>query len=130
MKRKYYKESFIALATILFFDFLRLFYVITIDKSNLFEFAWTLLLIVLVFFTYLSNQDKKLIHPLTLILGVLPSTLLIINLIELVTTGGIFEFNFYFMLFEVILITGINIIYFIEYQKFSKENVKKEEICE
>ena len=85
MKRTYYKESFIALSVILFFDFLRLFHQITIGESNFFDYCWIALLIILVFFTYLSNQDKKLIHPLTLILGILPFILLMINLIQIVS---------------------------------------------
>ena len=55
MKRKYYKESFIALAVVLFFDFLRLFYVINTGINNIFDFMWTILLLIIVFFTYLSN---------------------------------------------------------------------------
>jgi hypothetical protein len=130
MKRTYYKESFIALSVILFFDFLRLFHQITIGESNFFDFSWIALLIILVFFTYLSNQDKKLIHPLTLILGILPFILLMINLIQIVSTGLETDFNFYFMLFEVILITGIDIIYFIEFKKSIDKNNENSKNCE
>jgi len=130
MKRTYYKESFIALSVILFFDFLRLFHQIIIGESNFFDFCWIALLIILVFFTYLSNQDKKLIHPLTLILGILPFILLMINLIQIVSTGLETDFNFYFMLFEVILITGIDIIYFIEFKKSIDKNNENSKNCE
>jgi len=130
MKRKYYKESFIALAVVLFFDFLRLFYVITTGVSNVFDYLWIILLLVLVYFTYISNQDKKYIHILTIILGFLPTLFVLLNTIMISSTGLIFDFNYFFMLFEGLLITGINIVYIVEYMKFVKKNEENENISE
>ncbi len=130
MKRKYYKESFIALAVVLFFDFLRLFYVITTGVSNVFDYLWIILLLVLVYFTYISNQDKKYIHILTITLGFLPTLFVLLNTIMISSTGLVFDFNYYFMLFEGLLITGINIVYIVEYMKFVKKNEENENISE
>lgn len=130
MKRKYYKESFIALSVVLFFDFLRLFYVITTGVSNVFDYLWIILLLVLVYFTYISNQDKKYIHILTITLGFLPTLFVLLNTILISSTGLVFDFNYYFMLFEGLLITGINIVYIVEYMKFVKKNEENENISE
>ncbi len=130
MKRKYYKESFIALAVVLFFDFLRLFYVITTGVSNVFDYLWIILLLVLVYFTYISNQDKKYIHILTITLGFLPTLFVLLNTIMISSTGLIFDFNYFFMLFEGLLITGINIVYVVEYMKYVKKSEENENISE
>ena len=130
MKRKYYKESFIALAVVLFFDFLRLFYVITIGVSNVFDYLWIILLLVLVYFTYISNQDKKYIHILTIALGFLPTLFVLLNTILISSTGLVFDFNYYFMLFEGLLITGINIVYVVEYMKYIKKSEENENVSE
>lgn len=120
--RRYYKESFIAFAVVLFFDFLRLFYVITNGINNVFDFLWILLLMLLVFFTYASKDNKRLVHIICLILGYLPILFVILNLIQVSSTGLTFEFNFFFMLFEAILIVGINVLYTIELKKLLNEN--------
>ena len=130
MKRKYYKESFIALAVVLFFDFLRLFYVITTGVSNVFDYLWIILLLVLVYFTYISNQDKKYIHILTITLGFLPTLFVLLNTIMISSTGLIFDFNYFFMLFEGLLITGMNIVYVVEYMKYVKKSEENENISE
>ena len=130
MKRKYYKESFIALAVVLFFDFLRLFYVITTGVSNVFDYLWIILLLVLVYFTYISNQDKKYIHILTITLGFLPTLFVLLNTIMISSTGLIFDFNYFFMLFEGLLITGINIVYIVEYMKYVKKSEENENVSE
>ncbi|MBQ7641799.1 MAG: hypothetical protein IJS83_04950 [Acholeplasmatales bacterium] len=130
MKRKYYKESFIALAVVLFFDFLRLFYVITTGVSNVFDYLWIILLLVLVYFTYISNQDKKYIHILTIVLGFLTTLFVLLNTILISSTGLIFDFNYFFMLFEGLLVTGINIVYIVEYMKYIKKNEENENISE
>ena len=130
MKRKYYKESFIALAVVLFFDFLRLFYVITTGVSSVFDYLWIILLLVLVYFTYISNQDKKHIHILTIALGFLPTLFVLLNTIMISSTGLIFDFNYFFMLFEGLLITGINIVYVVEYMKYVKKSEENENISE
>ena len=122
MKRIYHKESFIALATLLFFDFLRLFYVINMGIVNVFDFMWITLIILIVFFTYISNRDKKYVSLLTLILGFLPLLFVLLTTIQIGSTGLQFDFNYFFMLFECILITGINILYLYEILKNNKEN--------
>lgn len=130
MKRKYYKESFIALAVVLFFDFLRLFYVITTGVSNVFDYLWIILLLVLVYFTYISNQDKKYIHILTITLGFLPTLFVLLNTIMISSTGLIFDFNYFFMFFEGLLVTGINIVYVVEYMKYVKKSEENENVSE
>ena len=122
MKRIYHKESFIALATLLFFDFFRLFYVINMGIVNVFDFMWITLIILIVFFTYISNRDKKYVSLLTLILGFLPLLFVLLTTIQIGSTGLQFDFNYFFMLFECILITGINILYLYEILKNNKEN--------
>ena len=124
MKRIYYKESFIALATILFFDFLRLFYVINLGISNIFDYLWIILLILIVFFNYISNKNLKYVSILTIVSGFLPLLFVILNTIQIGSTGQIFDFNYFFMLFETLLITGINILYLYEIIKFNKNNNK------
>ncbi len=122
MKRIYYKESFIALATILFFDFLRLFYVINLGISNIFDYLWIVLLILILFFNYISNKNLKYVSILTIVSGFLPLLFIILNTIQIGSTGQIFDFNYFFMLFETLLITGINILYLYEIIKFNKNN--------
>ena len=122
MKRIYYKESFIALATILFFDFLRLFYVINLGISNIFDYLWIILLILIVFFNYISNKNLKYVSILTIVSGFLPLLFIILNTIQIGSTGQIFDFNYFFMLFETLLITGINILYLYEIIKYNKNN--------
>ncbi len=122
MKRIYYKESFIALATILFFDFLRLFYVINLGISNIFDYLWIILLILIVFLNYISNKNLKYVSILTIVSGFLPLLFIILNTIQIGSTGQIFDFNYFFMLFETLLITGINILYLYEIIKFNKNN--------
>ena len=124
MKRIYYKESFIALATILFFDFLRLFYVINLGISNIFDYLWIILLILTVFFNYISNKNLKYVSILTIVSGFLPLLFVLLNTIQIGSTGQIFDFNYFFMLFETLLITGINISYLYEIIKFNKNNNK------
>ena len=124
MKRIFYKESFIALATILFFDFLRLFYVINLGISNIFDYLWIILLILIVFFNYISNKNLKYVSILTIVSGFLPLLFVILNTIQIGSTGQIFDFNYFFMLFETLLITGINILYLYEIIKFNKNNNK------
>ena len=124
MKRINYKESFIALATILFFDFLRLFYVINLGISNIFDYLWIILLILIVFFNYISNKNLKYVSILTIVSGFLPLLFAILNTIQIGSTGQIFDFNYFFMLFETLLITGINILYLYEIIKFNKNNNK------
>ena len=124
MKRIYYKESFIALVTILFFDFLRLFYVINLGISNIFDYLWIILLILIVFFNYISNKNLKYVSILTIVSGFLPLLFIILNTIQIGSTGQIFDFNYFFMLFETLLITGINILYLYEIIKFNKNNNK------
>jgi len=122
MKRIYYKESFIALATILFFDFLRLFYVINLGISNIFDYLWIILLILIVFLNYISNKNLKYVSILTIVSGFLPLLFIILNTIQIGSTGQIFDFNYFFMLFETLLITGINILYLYEIIKYNKNN--------
>ena len=124
MKRIYYKESFIALATILFFDFLRLFYVINLGISNIFDYLWIILLILTVLFIYISNKNLKYVSILTIVSGFLPLLFVLLNTIQIGSTGQIFDFNYFFMLFETLLITGINISYLYEIIKFNKNNNK------
>ena len=124
MKRIYYKESVVALATILFFDFLRLFYVINLGISNIFDYLWIILLILIVFFNYISNKNLRYVSILTIVSGFLPLLFVILNTIQIGSTGQIFDFNYFFMLFETLLITGINILYLYEIIKFNKNNNK------
>ncbi len=124
MKRKYCSESFIALAVVLFFDFFRLFYVLTSGNVNIFDFMWMLLLIVLVFFTYVSKDNKKHISIICIILGILPMLFVILNLIQIVSTGIKADFDFYFMLFESILIIGVTGLYFYQVMKYLKSEDK------
>ena len=122
MKRKYYKESFIAQAVVLLFDFVRLFYVINTGEANLLDFVWIFMIMVIVFFSFKAKEEHQYIHLISLIVGMLPIFFVAIELIRIMSTGLVLSFNVVFMLFEALLITGINILNFIDFRKQIKTN--------
>lgn len=122
MKRKYYKESFIAQAVVLLFDFVRLFYVINTGEANLLDFVWIFMIMVIVFFSFKTKEEHQFIHLISLIVGMLPIFFVAIELIRIMSTGLVLSFNVVFMLFEALLITGINILNFIDFRKQIKTN--------
>ena len=122
MKRKYYKESFIAQAVVLLFDFVRLFYVINTGEANLLDFVWIFMIMVIVFFSFKTKEEHQYIHLISLIVGMLPIFFVAIELIRILSTGLVLSFNVVFMLFEALLITGINILNFIDFRKQIKTN--------
>ncbi len=122
MKRKYYKESFIAQAVVLLFDFVRLFYVINTGEANLLDFVWIFMIMVIVFFSFKTKEEHQYIHLISLIVGMLPIFFVAIELIRIMSTGLVLSFNVVFMLFEALLITGINILNFIDFRKQIKTN--------
>ena len=122
MKRKYYKESFIAQAVVLLFDFVRLFYVINTGEANLLDFVWIFMIMVIVFFSFKTKEEHQYIHLISLIVGMLPIFFVAIELIRIMSTGLVLSFNVVFMLFEALLITGINVLNFIDFRKQIKTN--------
>ena len=122
MKRKYYKESFIAQAVVLLFDFVRLFYVINTGEANLLDFVWIFMIMVIVFFSFKTKEEHQFIHLISLIVGMLPIFFVAIELIRIMSTGLVLSFNVVFMLFEALLITGINVLNFIDFRKQIKTN--------
>ena len=125
MKRKLYKEAMVALVVILIFDFLRLFYVIYNNLASFYDFAWLLLLILIVLFNYRTNKEDKLIHFLSLTIGFFPLLFTFLLVIQIISTGLSFEFNNYFIIFETFLITIITGEYLYEYLKQRKEEINE-----
>ena len=125
MKRKLYKEAMVALVVILIFDFLRLFYSIYNNLVSFYDFAWLLLLIVIILFNYKTNKEDKLIHIFSLILEFLPLLFTVLLIIQIITTGQTFDFNNYFIIFETFLITIIAGEHLYEYLKQRKEEINE-----
>lgn len=125
MKRKLYKEAMVALVVILIFDFLRLFYSIYNNLVSFYDFAWLLLLIVIILFNYKTNKEDKLIHIFSIIAEFLPLLFTLLLVIQVVTTGQTFDFNNYFIIFETFLITIIASEHLYEYLKQRKEEINE-----
>ncbi|MBQ9900423.1 MAG: hypothetical protein IJM36_04790 [Acholeplasmatales bacterium] len=125
MKRKLYKEAMVALVVILIFDFLRLFYSIYNNLVSFYDFAWLLLLIVIILFNYKTNKEDKLIHIFSIIAEFLPLLFTLLLVIQVVTTGLLFDFNNYFIIFETFLITIIAGEHLYEYLKQRKEEINE-----
>ena len=125
MVRKLYKETIIAIGVVIFFDFLRLYNVITIGEFSLFDFLWLVLLIFILFFNTKTNKDNKVYHLISLILGIIPLFIIAITFIQIMSTGLSIDFNFVFMLFEAILILVADAINFYEFYKYLKSENKE-----
>ena len=125
MKRKLYKEAMVALVVILIFDFLRLFYSIYNNLVSFYDFAWLLLLLVIILFNYKTNKEDKLIHIFSLILEFMPLLFTTLLIIQIITTGQTFDFNNYFIIFETFLITIIAGEHLYEYLKQRKEEINE-----
>ena len=125
MKRKLYKEAMVALVVILIFDFLRLFYSIYNNLVSFYDFAWLLLLILIILFNYKTNKEDKLIHIFSIIAEFLPLLFTLLLVIQVVTTGLLFDFNNYFIIFETFLITIIAGEHLYEYLKQRKEEINE-----
>lgn len=125
MKRKLYKEAMVALVVILIFDFLRLFYSIYNNLVSFYDFAWLLLLIVIILFNYKTNKEDKLIHIFSIIAEFLPLLFTTLLIIQIITTGQTFDFNNYFIIFETFLITIIAFEHLYEYLKQRKEEINE-----
>ena len=125
MKRKFYKEAVVSLVVILIFDFLRIFYSVYNDLVSFYDFAWLLLLIILIIFNVRTIKEEKLIHQFSIILGFLPLLFTTLLIIQIVTTGLTFDFNNYFIIFETFLITIITGEHLYEYLKQRKEEINE-----
>ena len=80
------------------------------------------MIMVIVFFSFKTKEEHQYIHLISLIVGMLPIFFVAIELIRIMSTGLVLSFNVVFMLFEALLITGINVLNFIDFRKQIKTN--------
>ena len=122
MHRKYYKETIVALAVTLLFDFVRLFYVITRGEANILDYVWIAMIMLIFFFNYKTKEEHQFIHILSLMISILPIFLSAFELIQIMSTGLVLTFDVVFMLIEALLILGLAILNYIDFRKQNSSN--------
>lgn len=120
--RKFQRESLILTATVIFFDLVRIFFNIRCGCTNIFDYLWLLLLILIFVVNIFYKEDQDFYSIISIVLTFSPIVFLLTHIIMTTTNGERLSDSAIFMIFESVLLF-INTIYFIV--SFRKQKIKE-----